>query len=64
MIKEKSCTQSAGAAVQWLTGEQEMGVGTQRAQDRTQWNSVDFSTLLRTVHVYALLLFTSGIFHM
>lgn len=54
MIKEKTCTQSAGAAVQWLTGEQEMGMGTQRAQDRTQQNRVDFTTPLRTVHVYAL----------
>lgn len=63
-MKEKSCTQSAGAAVQWLAGEQEMGVGTQRAQDRTQRNSVDFSPPLRTVHVYALLFFTSGVFHM
>lgn len=54
MIKVESCTQSAGAAVWWLTGEQEMGVGTQHAQDRTQQNSVDFITPLRTVHVDAL----------
>lgn len=54
VIKVESCTQSAGAAVWWLTGEQEMGVGTQHAQDRTQQNSVDFITPLRTVHVDAL----------
>lgn len=54
VIKVKSCTQSAGAAVWWLTGEQEMGVGTQHAQGRTQQNSVDFTMPLRAVHVDAL----------
>lgn len=46
MMKEKSCTQSAGAAVQWLAGEQEMGV--EHSVPRTERNGTVWISALRS----------------